>query len=428
MGTWRGSCLVDVKGGPPRGSTFRLLAVWLLALMALLPEAAWAQPQGAVAAPRKPEFGALPLAGGDSDYGLGFGGFASYALPDPKNPPFVWGLELGGFITFRSIDDELVHPYQDLYLLFRHLQLMNGRLRVESRLSWTREATLNYFGIGNASVAPSKDESLSGFRYVRTHPEFYARARYTLVGPWQLELGQYFALNGLNIDADARLAADYAAPPEDFASSFKTQKLHGIVRTDVSAMFDTRDNELAPTRGQFHEMRLRVSPNLGRHVPFGYEELSVNLRFFQALGTKRVIFAARLVGDVLLGDVPFYEMSRYDETNAIGGVKGLRGVLAQRYYGKVKVFSNLELRFRLFEFRVFKKTYTLGAVSFFDSGRVWSDLSPSRQLDGTGIGLKYGVGGGLRLMQGTTFVVRGDIAWSPDARPIGAYVTAGHMF
>jgi hypothetical protein len=32
------------------------------------------------------------------------------------------------------------------------------------------------------------------------------------------------------------------------------------------------------------------------------------------------------------------------------------------------------------------------------------------------------------LQQGKTFVVRGDIAWSPDARPVGAYVGAGQTF
>jgi hypothetical protein len=34
----------------------------------------------------------------------------------------------------------------------------------------------------------------------------------------------------------------------------------------------------------------------------------------------------------------------------------------------------------------------------------------------------------VRFQQGSAFVVRGDVAWSPDARPIGAYFTAGQMF
>jgi hypothetical protein len=58
---------------------------------------------------------------------------------------------------------------------------------------------------------------------------------------------------------------------------------------------------------------------------------------------------------------------------------------------------------------------------------VWSALPPARELDGTGVGLKYGLGLGLRLQKGT-FLVRGDLAWSPDARPLGGYLLAGQIF
>ena len=102
---------------------------------------------------------------------------------------------------------------------------------------------------------------------------------------------------------------------------------------------------------------------------------------------------------------------------------------AQRYYGKVKVFGNLELRTELTSFHIGTKALVLGIVGFFDAGRVWTELTRAHpDLDGTGVGLKYGVGGGLRLQQGQTFVVRADLAWSPDARPLGAYFAAGQIF
>jgi hypothetical protein len=34
----------------------------------------------------------------------------------------------------------------------------------------------------------------------------------------------------------------------------------------------------------------------------------------------------------------------------------------------------------------------------------------------------------LRVQEGQTFVVRLDLAWSPDATPIGAYFAAGEIF
>ena len=165
--------------------------------------------------------------------------------------------------------------------------------------------------------------------------------------------------------------------------------------------------------------------------------LAVDLRerafkSFRAL-PGRVTLAGRVVGDLLFGDVPLYELSRAVDTYAIGGSNGVRGVPAQRYYGKAKVFGNVELRGKLFDFRAFGKALTLGAAAFLDGGRAWADTTPQPELDGAAnlknaFGLKYGAGGGLRLMSGTAFVLRADVAWSPDATPIGAYVVAGEIF
>ena len=139
--------------------------------------------------------------------------------------------------------------------------------------------------------------------------------------------------------------------------------------------------------------------------------------------------SARVVGDVLLGAPPFYELARFEETQALGGGSAVRGVPAQRYHGKVKLFANLEARADLVGFRLRGKPMVLGGALFVDGGRIWTELTRRHpDLDGTGLGLKYGLGGGLRLQQGRTFVVRADVAWSPDARPVSAYFTAGQIF
>jgi hypothetical protein len=71
----------------------------------------------------------------------------------------------------------------------------------------------------------------------------------------------------------------------------------------------------------------------------------------------------------------------------------------------------------------------LGVAAFVDSGRTWTELGRSNPaLDGTGLGLKVGLGGGLRLQQGRTMLLRFDVAWSPDADPVGAYFSAGQIF
>lgn len=389
-----------------------------------------AQPAAAAATPpskTKPELGVFPVAGGASDYGYGVGGIANYAVPNKVNPPFTWGLELSAFVTGAYDDKGFRSPYQDVYLLFRHLDLWQGRGRLEARGSWTRETSLNYFGLGNAS--PSLNgQTLQDNQYERMHPEAHVRVRYRVLGPLNLELGQTYSHNRLDVGPQTRLAADINAPPQGFASAFRTSSPHNVARTEVMLALDTRDNEMAPTRGQYHTLQFRVSPHIGDAFPFAYRQLNFTARVFQPVRTSRVIFAGRFVADALQGTPPFYELARFEETNAVGGQKGVRGVLAQRYHGKVKAFTNLELRVRLFPFHLGRKHYTLGAVVFLDGGRVWSQLPPSRALDGAGLGLKYGVGGGLRLMEGSTFVVRADVAWSPDARPVGVYLVAGHIF
>lgn len=382
---------------------------------------------GVPAAAKTTEFGAVPLVGGDSDNGFGFGGIASVAAPDPQRPPYRWSLEAGGFITFDTRDDRPASPYQDLYLRWVAPRLGGGRLWAEARGSWTRENALDYYGIGNASVRPADSDS-DRDAYARRHPEVYLRVRLRLWGPWALALGQTFAHNGLAIPSRSFVARDLRAPPEGFAAAFRTVGDHGVARSEAGVVFDTRDTELSPTMGQFHVLRARVSPRLGEALPYGYQQLNLTLRGYRALGAPTRVLAGRLVGDVLFGDAPFYELTRFDDTNAVGGPKGVRGVPAQRFYGKVKLFSNLELRALLLRFRLAGKAFSLGSVTFFDVGRVWSDLSPSRALDGTGLGLHYGLGAGLRLTQGSTFVVRADLAWSPDARPLGAYVSAGQVF
>jgi outer membrane translocation and assembly module TamA len=208
----------------------------------------------------------------------------------------------------------------------------------------------------------------------------------------------------------------------------QVDRSHALHLFEAGMLFDTRDNETAPSRGQYHQVELRLSPWQSSRHPYRYAELHIALRFYQQVVADRLVLAARAVGYLQIGDVPFYELSRYDETSALGGAKGVRGIPKNRYYGKRKTFGNLEARGRLFTFRVRKSEYQLGLAAFLDGGRVWADLRGAPELDGSGLGLKYGAGGGLRLQKGSTFVLRVDLAWSPDARPLGGYFLAGHVF
>jgi hypothetical protein len=405
----------------------------MCALAWLAPAAAWAQ--GAAQAQPPPaastrEFNIVPIAGGDSDVGLGLGEVSDWARLEPRFTPYRWRLESGAFATFKLRDgNDLISPYQDYYLLLTLPQLGPRRLlRLEVRAAFTEETTLKYFGIGNATPFPA-GVPVRQTEYERVHPTVAAEVRITMAPHWFLQTGGVFTQNWLSVPPTTLLGQAAASGPPEIRSMLGTFSPHGVALIEMGAQYDSRDNETVTRSGAYHTLKARLSPAAGSWLPYAYQQVDATFRFYATPVPRWLTLSWRLVGDVLVGAPPFYELARFEETPAIGGGKALRGVPAQRYYGKVKVFENLEARSELLPFTIKGKRLVLGAALFVDAGRVWTELTTRHpELDGTGLGLKYGLGGGLRLQSGQTFVVRADVAWSPDAQPIAAYFAAGEIF
>lgn len=377
----------------------------------------------------KTEFTALPIVGGSSDFGWGGGALAAIGRVAPGVSPYVWRIEVAS-TTLARFSRPVTVPYQDHYVLFTLAQVVPNRLRLELRPSFTREGQLKYSGLGNASQPPDLSETERGrYEYARTHPTMRVGARLELPSNFALRIGIQATYDVVEVADGTALARDRRSESTYVREALRGPDQHGVVLFEWAAVYDTRDDEVSTERGQWHRVQLRLSPGGTPAFPYRYGQANVSLRAYVTPVPRRLTFAGRLVGDALFGDVPFYELARYaDETYALGGGNGVRGVLAQRYYGKVKVFGNAEARSRLFDFSLFGKDMALAVVGFFDAGRLWFDFAPHPDLDGAGLGLKYGVGGGLRLHAGKTFVARADVAWSPDAFPIGAYFQANETF
>lgn len=372
------------------------------------------------------ERGLVPFAGGDTDIGFGLGFLGSLARLEEGHTPFRWRLEGAAFITAKS-EDGLTSPYQDAFLLLTVPSLLGGRGRLELRPSFTREANLRYYGIGNASAAP-EDHVPERDLYQRTHPTLVVRGRYALGGNFLALGGVDYTHNWIAYAPISNVARDLRSPDDDVRAILDVDRRHGLVRVEAGIAFETRDDEIETQRGQFHQARVRQSLGGAGALPYRYTQLNLTLRFFTSPWPGRVVLAFRQITDLQLGTPPFYELSRFEEASAFGGANGVRGIPGDRYHGKVKVFGNLEARVSLAQLAWWGGPYTVGITTFVDGGRLWADLADNARLDGTGLGLKYGLGAGLRVRKGRTFVVRADLAWSPDARPLGAYLLAGHMF
>jgi outer membrane protein assembly factor BamA len=278
-------------------------------------------------------------------------------------------------------------------------------------------------------VAPADEVPARDF-YQRLHPTMLARLRLRLIDRLLAVLGTSFTESWVQFAPRSTLARDLASNDPRVRRLLVVDRRVGVHLIELGLAYDRRDDEQAPTRGQWHTIKLLLSPGRLQGLPHRYLEINVVARGYVTVWPGRLVLAARLLGDAQLGDVPFFALSRYypEDTSAVGGANGVRGIPGERYRGKWKALANLEARSTLFHLQVHGSAYAVGVVGFFDTGRVWSDLPADPALDGRGLGLKYGVGGGLRVEKGQTFVIRADLAWSPDARPIGGYLIAGHMF
>lgn len=379
----------------------------------------------------KTEVGFVPIVGGDSDVGIGGGVVGTITRLDPKYDDYLWKLDASGVITFKGGDaDGFRVPYQDYLATLTLPHLAGGRVRLEIKPEFTNETTLKFFGFGNASIAP--ETTGRGNEYGRIHPMLSVRTRVRLVPHVDILVGVAYTHNWLAVRSDAtvaeRLRAAEGAERDLFRQSLKSLDPHGLAHFEYGLVFDSRDDETTTLSGQFHQAKVRLSPGGTPEFPYRYAQFDVNLRAYVPIVGRRLSMAVRLVGDAIVGDAPFYELAKFDDFFALGGTFGVRGIPAQRYYGKIKTVGNVEFRSEFASFRMFGKEFGFGLAAFFDAGRVWADWTPAPELDGTGAGIKFGVGGGPRLRQGRSFLVRGDVAWSPDARPIGAYFAAGQAF
>lgn len=385
--------------------------------------------QAAAAAQPSPpvEFDIVPIVGGDSDIGWGGGGVAAIAKRSAgEDARLLWRLDASVFLTFEG-SPKFAVPYQDHWIQLIVPDLMNGRLRIQTRVAVTKENDIRYFGLGNATPAPSNTDS-PFYVYERLHPMLEGYARIALTRSLYLIEGGTFTLDWMTVPANTKLAQDAATGPQEVRSLLDDPaRNHAVVLSHQSIGWDTRDNEVVPRTGSWEQIDLRLSPSIGSEFPYQYGEVLAIARGYVPLGSRFVV-AGRALGDFLFGHPPFYQLTEYEDTYAIGGTAGVRGVPAQRYYGKIKLIGNVETRADVLRFRWFDKPWGIDLVAFFDAGRLWADWSSQPSLDGSGIGLKYGTGIGIRLLQGTALVVRGDIAWSPDAQPIGGYFAAGETF
>ncbi len=402
--------------------------------------------------PNRVEFGLLPAINFNSDLGVGVGAVVTVARFSEGLNPFDWRLSLLVFLSLRDQGDGIEVSQQSHSIRLDKPGLFSGALRLEMGLGYFEQGNNGYFGLGSRAPGAPNAAEAEATQVRRVFPEASMNARIRLwskpvpVGKRRLELllGTRLRYTSFETFDGSRFALDEAQAREGGTISdlFRGFDDHFLWTVVAGILFDTRDREFDSRQGGFHELSLRFSPGVDQSLE--YLGASLITRWFTTFARGRVTFASRTVVDALFGDVPIYELSSFGGQTAVqgpGGGSSLRGVPLQRFYGKLKLIQTLELRGRIARFTLGSQRFVLGGLIFADAGRVWGDyrnrtievLQPDgslqfRSLDG-GLGdFEVGVGAGLRLKWGETFVIRVDFGYTPTLDATGVYIDIGDTF
>lgn len=379
------------------------------------------------------EWKVFPVVAYNSDIGFEFGAFGVVNRLGPPGLPYHWSLsgqaaasvkaQPGGGAEIPVHDDKVLFDYRAL----------DGQFRGFLALWFWQAANAGFYGLGNQSP-PAGDPAATSVRptqYVRS--ELAASAD----GAWQVAPGLWVR-GGLAVQR----VAPVVYPGSTLALAQGAEPLllglapHVSVIAAAGVQYDTRDRELAPTRGVFLEATVRgaAGPLTGNDLTFG--GLTVHLRGYQEVWPGRVVLAGRVLLDAVFGRPPLHQLSRsggFSEVWMLGGADGVRGIPEGRYQGRLRLAGNLEARVHLIDFGFWDQRFEVGVVAAVDAGRVWADWTPRPDLDGAGLGLHPSFGGGLRLRWGETVMIRLDVAYAPwpagtPGDPVGVYFDLGHVF
>ena len=169
--------------------------------------------------------------------------------------------------------------------------LFGGRGRLELRPSYTRETNLRYYGLGNASFAPDPDVPERDF-YRRQHPTALARLRLTIVEHLQAVVGTSYTYSRVDFSPQSTLAHDLTSDDPRVHRLLVVDRRVGVHLYELGLEYDARDNEISPTRGQYHTVEVLLGPGQVEGLRHQYGEVNATARVYLSPWPGRLVLAA----------------------------------------------------------------------------------------------------------------------------------------
>lgn len=367
----------------------------------------------------------LPLLSYSTDEGFGYGARLQLVDHGEDLQPWRYSITAQFYQTTKSV---AAHS-----LSFDAPAFLGTRNRFDGALEWSIYRFFPYYGLGDSSTYDPRLETCAdrsalaadpdrcpgnpdfrGLRYYQyaqqTLPRVKLNLRRDLAGPWKLFAGYRFRLT--------RVTPSYGADdlgqrtPSQMIVDAQAGRLVGwngaggsftrrTAEIAAGLVYDSRDNEPEPTEGIFAEASLRSGLKLAGSE-FDYQGANAAVRLYHWIFSRRLVGALRVLADAVRGDFPFFLLNTTGGLagpDGVGGDSSVRGLLADRFQGDVKLLANAEVRFRFWS----TEHFDWSAVTALDAGRVWAHLGQPDPGP-----LRLGGAAGVRVAWNKTFVVRFD--------------------
>lgn len=251
---------------------------------------------------------------------------------------------------------------------------------------------------------------------------------------------------------------------------YELYKMSGVLRPDeagggnvtqlkAGVIYDSKDYENDPTRGVYFEATLTAAPDfIDKH---GYDHLTFTGVFhhYIPVASDRLTFCYRIgAQNVLAGDIPFYAMMNTNlmffkkvTTEMYGGSTTGRGINRNSVVGKGVAWINMELRWRMANFKFINQNWCVVLNPMFDTGMVTQSFRLNEQktameilkdymteewpdniiYSGKDESLHTSAGCGMKLIMNKNFVVSAEFAKAIDkldGEGMRAYIGFNYIF
>ncbi|MCF7741026.1 MAG: outer membrane protein assembly factor [Candidatus Marinimicrobia bacterium] len=329
------------------------------------------------------KFSGIPAVNYNSDDGFGYGVIGS-----------VFNYKEGGYQPYYlKINSTIFRTTggKQLYSIFIDSPFIpNQNYRLNLRLQLRDEDNYPYFGPGNSSTynADYLDED---------KPNLYKGDKYYYFRKKQVKLLVNLQRQLYSMSKDVKgisglvgfgfsNSENFYKDNDGMSTKLLEQVNQGIISekefkdglsnfVKFGLIYDTRNREVNPSRGAWTSFLTELhSEILGGDFNFTRMTL-LDRRYFKLW--RNLNFANRIIIENLSGTVPLSLQYPFGSSmkvhEGIGGVRTLRGILKNRYFGDTEFFMNSELRYTFLETKFLNQNFQFTAVTFLDIGRVWEN-------------------------------------------------------